>query len=122
MAPLCAAMMLAVVSGCVNVEATRLDPRASFAPLAAEDVRIYRGPQDIPGKYTQIALIEANSESDFATEKDFFESMRKKAAKMGANGIILEPSLEPSPLLRTAQVLLDARVTRYRHAVAILTQ
>ena len=117
----CAATMLgSLLAGCVNVEATRLDRSVSLAPQSADAVRIYRVPADVAGPYREVALLEANADGDLTSEKDFMESMRRKAAALGANGIILEPGLEPSPLLRTAQQLLDVKYTRYRHATAIL--
>ena len=115
-----AAALALAVSGCVNVEATRLSAGQPLAPLAASQVTIYLSPDKVPGSYKEIALLEANGDGNATTERDFYESMRKKAAKLGANGVILEPGLEPGPTLKIAASLLDINYTRYRHAVAVL--
>ena len=114
------AVLALAVSGCVNVEATRLSGGQALAPLAASQVTIYLSPDKVPGSYKEIALLEANGDGNATTEHDFYESMRKKAAKLGANGVILEPGLEPGPTLKIAASLLDINYTRYRHAVAVL--
>lgn len=107
------------VTGCINVDATRLSGSEMLAPIQPRDVTIYTSPEQVPGSYRQIALLEANGDGTVTSERDFHESMRKKAAKLGANGIILEPGLEPSPTVKIASTLLDVRYTRYRHAIAV---
>ena len=110
------------VTACVNVEATTLNRFESLAAVPVDQVIIYRTPDQIGQPYREIALLEAHANGDLTSEHDFFNSMRRKAAKLGANGIILEPGLEPGPLLRTAQLALGVEYTRYRHAIAIRTE
>ena len=108
------------LTACVNVSATRLSGGQTLAPLAASEVTIYRSRDLVPGKYREIALLEADGDGASTRERDFYESMRKKAAKLGANGLILERGLEPSPTVKIAAALLDVQYTRYRHAIAVL--
>lgn len=117
-----ASVAMLSMTGCVNVDATRLDRSVALLPISANEVMIYRAPELVGKRYREIALLEANANGDLTREKDFMESMRRKAAKLGANGVILEPGLEPGPLLRTAQIALGVEYTRYRHAIAILTE
>ena len=112
-------IFLGLSSACVNVDATRFDKTANFASVPTDTVQIFLDPREVTQPYDRIALLEANADGDLTTEKDFIESFRRKAAKLGANAIILEPGLEPGPLVKTAQVLLGAEYTRYRHATAI---
>ena len=44
-----AAVLALAVSGCVNVEATRLSGGQALAPLAASQVTIYLSPDKVPG-------------------------------------------------------------------------
>lgn len=105
---------------CVNVEATRLSRLERRAPIAPDEVRIYPTPAAIPARYREIALLEANGDGTWTSDRVFFESMRRKAAKLGANGIVLEPEFHEGPVLRALTTLLDIRTTTYRHATAIL--
>ena len=114
--------LVLALGACVNVEATRLDRSVALAPVPRDEVRVFLTPAEVPGDYRKIALLEADGDGDFHSEHDFIESMRARAAKLGANGVVLEPGLEPGPLLRTAQQLLNIEYRRYRHATAILIE
>ena len=114
-----AALTLAA-AGCVNVEATRLSANEVLPARLASEVTIYTSRESLKQPYREIALLEANGDGETTSERVFYESMRKRAAKLGANGLILEPGLEPGPTVKIAATLLDVQYTRYRHAVAIL--
>ena len=107
------------LTACVNVDATRLSGSQILPPVAPSSVTIYPTAMSITAPYRKIALLEANGDQETTSERDFLESMRRKAAKLGANGIILDPRREPHPSLRVAAAILDVKTTRYRHATAI---
>ena len=52
-----AAALALAVSGCVNVEATRLSAGQPLAPLPASQVTIYLSPDKVPGSYKEIAFL-----------------------------------------------------------------
>ncbi len=114
-----AALALAV-AGCVNVDATRLSANEILPARLASEVTIYTSRESIKQPYREIALLEANGDGTTTSERVFYESMRKRAAKLGANGLVLEPGLEPGPAIKIAATVFDVQYTRYRHAVAIL--
>ena len=107
-------------AGCVNVDATRLSANEILPARLASEVTIYTSRESLKQSYREIALLEANGDGETTSERVFYESMRKRAAKLGANGLILEPGLEPGPAVKIAATLLDVQYIRYRHAVAIL--
>ena len=113
-----AALALAV-AGCVNVDATRLSANEILPARLASEVTIYTSRESIKQPYREIALLEANGDGTTTSERVFYESMRKRAAKLGANGLVLEPGLEPGPAIKIAATVFDVQYTRYRHAVAI---
>lgn len=114
-----AALALAV-AGCVNVDATRLSANEILPARLAREVTIYTSRESIKHPYREIALLEANGDGTTTSERVFYESMRKRAAKLGANGLVLEPGLEPGPAIKIAATVFDVQYTRHRHAVAIL--
>lgn len=114
-----AALALAA-AGCVNVDATRLSANEILPARLASEVTIYTSRESIKQPYREIALLEANGDGTTTSERAFYESMRKRAAKLGANGLVLEPGLEPGPAIKIAATVFDVQYTRYRHAVAIL--
>ena len=116
------AMLGAGLAGCVNVQTTRLDRSHVLAPRAVDEVVIYPNFVDVPGAYRKVALLEAKGDANATDERDFRESMRRQAAKLGANGIILERGLELGPKGRLVAAVLNVQSTRYRHATAILVE
>jgi hypothetical protein len=85
-----AAAVLTGLAGCSTSSHVLLGtPRA---PLPPESVRIYRQP---PPKYEQIATVEASSQGSLALTSQqnmdkAIERLKREAAKLGANGIILQ--------------------------------
>jgi hypothetical protein len=49
----------------------------------------------VPGKYEEIALLDSRSAPLVTGMGTMFNSMRKKAGKLGANAIILDAMSEP---------------------------
>jgi hypothetical protein len=61
------------------------------APTTPEQVKLYTSP---PKKYTEIALISADAAHDFMEKQALLDTAvlnaKKQAAKVGANGILLD--------------------------------
>lgn len=85
------------LSGCVTTQAVRLG--ASSQPLVEipwKQVSVYRTADQIPGKYEEIALLSSTGDALDTSEEDMWNSMKKKAGKLGGNAIILDAMNEPS--------------------------
>jgi hypothetical protein len=109
-----------VLTACVRTNATLLSQTATpRAPILASDVQIYRTSDKVGRPYEEIALLNATGEASFTNEAKMMNSLRKKAAELGANGIILENIAEPSAGAKVAGAFLGTGAQRKGKAVAI---
>jgi hypothetical protein len=111
--------MLLVMTGCVSVTAARLESGPPRSAIAPDSVRIYRTAQQVNRPYDEVALLNAKGDYAMTSESQMYEGMRKKAAKMGANGVILDAVSEPTTGQRVAQAFLGTPASRKGQAVAI---
>ncbi len=110
----------AMTTGCISTNATILNPSPiKRAPIPADQVRIYRTPAQVTGRYEEVALLHARGETNWTDELDMLESMRKKAGKVGANGMILDVIREAGAVERIAATVLQTGTLRRGRAVAI---
>lgn len=116
LAALAGALLLA---GCVSVNATRLGPATARPPVPAEEVAIYRTADQIPGRYEEVALLNASGDASMTNESQLFRAMRRKAGQLGANAIILDAVSEPGAGTRVAAAVLGVGVDRRGKAVAV---
>ena len=108
------------LAGCVSTQLTMLDLTAPKRPAVHPDsVRIYRTPDRVKGRYEEIALLHATGETDWTSERTMLESMRRKAGRAGANGVILDSIKEPGTAERIAGAILKTGTVRKGRAVAI---
>lgn len=91
MRAVCIAVVMAVLGGCAVTNETSVlvgTPRAATTP---DRVKLYSTP---PKKYTDIAIISANAAHDFMDKQALMDTAvqnaKKEAAKVGANGILLD--------------------------------
>lgn len=115
-----AGTLLMALSGCVVTNAARLgSASASRPPVAADAVALYRVAGQVPGPYEEVALLNSKGDSNFTDEARMFESMRKKAGQMGANGVILDALSEPGHGAKVAAAIFGVSAQRKGSAVAI---
>jgi hypothetical protein len=104
--------------GCVQTQATMLSSKA-YPPLTPEEVTIYLSEEDIPGEYEKIAILTAKGSSGMTNEDQMYEALRKKAAKIGANGILYQKIEEPSQGAKIAGAIFGTGTTRRSEMIAI---
>ena len=73
-----------IVTACVRVHSTPL-ASVPLPPVPADSVRLFA--LNAPAKYTEIAMMRVDG--FFSSDKKAVSALRKKAAAMGANGVIL---------------------------------
>ena len=112
-------LITALASGCVSVSATRLEAGPARGAIAPEKVRIYRTAQQVGRPYDEVALLNAAGDYSMTNESQMYEAMRKKAAKLGANGVILDGVSEPTTGQRVARAFLGTPADRKGKAIAI---
>ena len=73
----------------------------------------------VKGKYEKLALLNATGESNWTNENTMLESMRSKAGKLRANGVILDAISEPGAGAIVAAAFLGAGTQRKGRAITI---
>lgn len=112
----CAALLMAA---CTSTGAVMLGGTGAYPELAPTEVRVFLREDDVPGDYERIALVTARSDATWADEADLVRAMRRRAAKLGANAIVLGEIRDPTTLERVAEVLTDYHPQRRGRALAI---
>jgi hypothetical protein len=102
-----AAAMLLLVS-CVSTNTTLLSPSSRRPPVTPDKVVIYTSPDKVPGKYDEVAILSSEGDYSFADAATFYESFRKEAAKIGANGVIIGQIEDPSTGQKVGSAILGA--------------
>jgi hypothetical protein len=122
----------ALLSACrsVSTNATLIDPTSNLVRTCPAAVKLFTTPDRVQQPYREIALLNSSGQTSYSSEGDMIKSMREKAAKVGANGIILNGIDEPSAMAKlagvAAQVAADATgqiaqisAERTGHAMAV---
>ena len=96
----------------VSTNASLMDPTVHLAKTCLAAVKLYTTPDRVEQPYREVALLNSVGQTSYSSEADMIKSMREKAAKVGANGIILDPIDEPSAMAKivgqVAQIGADA--------------
>lgn len=112
--------VLLLTTACVQTNATLLNPSPVARPkVAPSAVRIYRTADQVLGQFEEIALLNSKGESNWTNEKAMFESMRKTAGDLGANGVILEAVNEAGAGAKVAAAIFGTGTQRKGRAIAI---
>ena len=80
------------VAACgVRTTTTDVSPGVARAATCVNAVEVYDGRSDVPANYYELAWINAEGNSVWTTDNQMRETMRKRAAEVGANGLISNP-------------------------------
>ena len=123
-------LSMAVISlGCyhVSTNVSLMDPSWHLPHTCPAAVKLYMTPERVQTEYREVALLNSTGRTLDTSEGDMIKSMREKAAKVGANGIILNSIDEPKAATKVAaeatNVLTgyktDLSPERKGHALAI---
>src|SRR5690348_11936060 len=102
----------AVLIACVTTRATVLNPTAKRAPVCPDAVIIYTSAQSVGKAYVEVAVLDSRGDNELTTTDQMHNSMRKKAAELGANGVILADTKEASTGAKVAQALFGTSANR----------
>lgn len=93
------AVVAAVIltAACVTTNAAVMNERLVRPSINADSVVLYRSPQEVPRRYDEVAIPNSKGDAELTDEAKMYNSMRKKAAELGANGVILENTKGPPP-------------------------
>jgi hypothetical protein len=82
-------------------------------------VKLYSTPSAVGSDYKEVALLNSTANTGFTSESGMIKSMRKKAADVGANGIIMGSINEPSAGAKIAGAIFGTGAERKGKSVAI---
>lgn len=117
---LLAAVLALSLPACVTTNASRLGTAtADRPPVLPENVALYRVASQVPRQYEEVALLNSTGDSGFTDEAKMFESMKKKAGEVGANGVILDAVSEPGSGAKVAAAIFGVSAQRKGKALAI---
>jgi hypothetical protein len=111
-------IFLLFLTGCVATEATMLSNR-TYPATMSEDVVIYLEEKDVPGDFEKIAIIHTEGDYEMTSEKQMLEAARRRAAKVGANGILIQRLKDPSTGAKVAQAIFGTEANRKGEMIAI---
>ena len=103
----------------MSTDAAVMNKQLVRPAIKADAVVLYRTPQQVPRPYDEVAILNSKGDADWTDEAKMYRSMRKKAAKLGANGVIIENTKEPGTVARVAKALLRISADRKGNALAI---
>ncbi len=108
-----------LLGACTSTSAVLLGGGGPYPETDPFEVRVFLDEDEVPGEYERIALVTARSDASSADEADLIRAMRKRAARLGATGLIVGEVRDPTTLERVAEVFTDYEAQRRGRAVAI---
>src|SRR5688500_17988520 len=85
------ALALVLASGCTLTRGSSVVVGTKRAPIDASEVKLYF---QAPARYEQVAILSADARNAFASQQNLtdntIERLKKEAAELGANGILLQ--------------------------------
>lgn len=84
-------LVMFAIGGCAVTNETSLIVGKTRPPITADQVKLYTKP---PAKYEEIAIVSADAAHAFMSKQDLMNTsianLKQEAAKVGANGILLD--------------------------------
>lgn len=107
-----------LLTGCVTTNVTPLNNKR-YTPLEPADVVLYLDEADIPQPFEKVAILYAKGDYTLTDEAQMFNKVRKQAAKLGANGVLIQRIKEPSTGDKVARVFLGTEADRRGEMIAV---
>ena len=116
---LSAVAMVLSTAACVQTNAAVLDVTTQRAPICSDGVRVFSDTSRIGHAYQEVALLNSKGESGMTSEAGMIRNQQKKAAALGANGIVLGGFREPGAGAKIAGAVFGVGAERKGSAMAI---
>lgn len=85
------ALMIGASACGVKSTTTAMNPNVSRRPTCENGVLTFEGRADVPTSYYELAWIEVEGNSVWTKDQQLADKMKKRAAEVGANGLIANP-------------------------------
>jgi hypothetical protein len=119
--PINALALLCMLMACgtrAHIEAR--NSALALAPTCADAVPVYASSADVPYDYYEVALITAESNSVYTGNGDVLKSVRKEAASVGANGVVVDALRATHATVKILGAAVGGNdAERKAHAIAI---
>ena len=96
-----------------------LNPTAQYTRVCPAGVELFTSAEKVGKEYTEVAVLNSSGNTGSTNEQQMFESQRKKAADLGANGIVLNGVKEPNAGTKIFGALFGTGAERKGTATAI---
>lgn len=112
------AFFAVILSGCIQTQATMLNTE-SRSEVIPDQVQVYRTLDNLTCAYEEVAVVFAQGDVAFTNEAQMIRAAKKRAAKVGANGIVLNQIKEPNGFAQLAGSLIGLSPDRRGELLAI---
>lgn len=112
-------LVAVVLVACVTTNAAVLDSSLGLQAICPDGVRMFTDSIKVGQPYQEIALLDSKGDDDITSESGMIKSQKKKAAKLGANGVILGQIQGASTGAKVWKSLLGTSANRKGRATAI---
>jgi hypothetical protein len=85
-----------ILASCMSTNAAVVDANVKLAPICADGVALFTSADRVGNEYQEIAILNSRGDTDWTSEQGMFQSQKRKAASLGANGIIVNNIREPN--------------------------
>ena len=110
---------MVLLAACVSTNAALMNPSLKLQPVCPDGVQVFTDSGRVGKPYTEVAVLNSKGGSDVTTEGGMINSQRKKAAELGANGVILGNMKDPSTGAKIASSIFGTSANRKGSAIAI---
>lgn len=107
------------LGACVSTNVVQLGSPGRFPPVHPDSVRVFLNEADVKGEFEKVALINAEGDYNFANDERMVKAMKKRAAKLGANAIVIGEFKDPSTAGKIAGAVLGVGAERKGQVLAI---
>jgi len=117
----CAVIVALVAGACgVRTVTTDINSRVTRSSTCDEAVLVYANREQVPYDYYELAFITAEANSVYTSNGQIQSQIRKKAAEVGANGVIANPVQESKASVKVLGEALGAQsATKKATALAV---
>ncbi len=86
-----AASLVCTLTACgARAHIVARNPALTLAPTCANAVPVYPSSEKVPYDYYEVAMITARANSVYNGNGDILKSVRNEAARVGANGVVID--------------------------------
>lgn len=114
-----AVVLVSIIAACVSTQVTRLHPEQTYPKICPEGVAIFTSADKVGKPYVEVAVLTSSGDQAMTSQAGMYESQRKKAADVGANGVILGQTQEAGTGAQVAHAILGTSANRKGQATAI---